>query len=190
MRYLKCNYVNLSTGPDMPSVDGLQFKFANESQYPTPAPLLYCTAPGGVDVNVPGVLTELTAQEFEAASAAELAGRKLQLQERATAARWQAGEVGIDFAGARIRATVDDLVRTTSAAGRPGKVFDYKAIGGWLTLTAEQLQAAQAAINAHVQRCFAVERAHHEAIAQLPDFAAVAAYDVSTGWPDQEPAAE
>lgn len=41
---------------------------------------------------------------------------------------------------------------------------EFKASSGWITLSAEQVRAIALSVAAHVQRCFAAERAADEAI--------------------------
>lgn len=97
MRYLKYTHVDSVTGvpvtvspsangPAEPSVAGLKFVFALESQYPTDAPTLYGTAPDASDIAIAGVLGELTAAEFDSAQAAEMATRKVLADEQLVAA--------------------------------------------------------------------------------------------------------
>lgn len=73
-----------SAGPSMPEIDGLEFVFALESEYPTAVPTFYGTAPDEANINVPGVLAVLTEAEFEAARAGELAARNLMLLRQMT----------------------------------------------------------------------------------------------------------
>lgn len=87
MVYLKFTHVDAQTGisvaaeaarngPVTPTVEGLEFAFALESQYPTTVPTFYGTCPDDSETSVPGVLAVLTVEEFEAAQRAEQAARK------------------------------------------------------------------------------------------------------------------
>ena len=86
MRYLKYTYVDAVTGlsaadapaangPVSPSVAGLEFGFALESEYPVSTPTMFGTFPDGASIDVQGVLGELTEVEYQAAQNAELAAR-------------------------------------------------------------------------------------------------------------------
>lgn len=59
----------------------------------------------------------------------------------------------------------------------------WKAPGGFVTLNAEQIIAIGEALFAFVQACFDNEDAHTTDINALNTVAAVAAYDITTGWP-------
>lgn len=82
MQYLKFTHVDAITrvpvttepaanGPEYPSVAGLEFVWARESQFPTETPELFGTCPDGVNVDVPGVLAVLSEADFDAAREAE-----------------------------------------------------------------------------------------------------------------------
>jgi len=87
MVYLKYTYVDAQTGisvaheparhgPAMPSVDGLTFVFALESQYPTSVPTFFGTCPDESATSLPGVLEILTEAQFQVAQQAEQEARK------------------------------------------------------------------------------------------------------------------
>lgn len=87
MRYLKYTYVDAVTGisatdapaangPVSPSVAGLEFGFALESEYPVSTPTMFGTFPDGASIDVPGVLGELTEAEYQAALDAEMLARE------------------------------------------------------------------------------------------------------------------
>ncbi len=62
--------------------------------------------------------------------------------------------------------------------------IDWKASGGWVSLTLAQVEPLAQAVAAHVQACFTRERQHADAIQAIVDNpVAVANYDISTGWP-------
>ncbi len=73
------------------------------------------------------------------------------------------------------------LIATAQLAGVDS--VDFKAADVWVTLTLAELQGIAAAIARHVQACFSVERAHHDAIDAAGDAQALQAIDVTTGWP-------
>ena len=67
MKYIKFTYVDAVTGnsiasefaangPVFPNVDGLEFAWARESQYPTDVPEFFGTCPDDADTQVDGVL--------------------------------------------------------------------------------------------------------------------------------------
>ncbi len=60
----------------------------------------------------------------------------------------------------------------------------WKTGGSFLTLDAAAFQPIAAAVAAHVEASFAREAEHAAAIEALATAAAVAAYDVTTGWPE------
>lgn len=95
--FVKYTYVDASTGlpvtqapasggPAMPRVDGLSFAFGLESQYPTPAPTFYGTAPDDADPGAPGILAVLTEAEYLEAQTKEMEARKGVLLQHMTAA--------------------------------------------------------------------------------------------------------
>lgn len=86
MKYLKYTYVDSATGvsvvdapakngPAQPDVDGLEFGFALESQYPTHAPTFYGACPAGSDANALGVLEEVSESEYQEALDSEMLAR-------------------------------------------------------------------------------------------------------------------
>lgn len=86
MKYLKYTYVDTVTGmsvldapaangPVRPSVAGLEFSFALESEYPTDSSTFYGTTDDASNIDTAGVLGEITKAEFDAAQSAEMAAR-------------------------------------------------------------------------------------------------------------------
>lgn len=87
MKYLKFTHVDSLTkvsvhtetalnGPVVPEIEGLVFGFALASLYPTDKPVFYGTAPDDVDLNAPGILDEVSEDDFNQAKAAEEAAQK------------------------------------------------------------------------------------------------------------------
>lgn len=87
MRYLKYTYVDAVTGvpvtqepvrngPVPPAVDGLEFGFALESEYPTLTPTFFGTCPNEANTDLPGVLDELTEDEYQSAMDSEMEARR------------------------------------------------------------------------------------------------------------------
>lgn len=117
------------------------------------------------------------------------------LKEEITALRWQKETGGLTLpSGVRVATGIDDQNRITSVIANAQiagvEKVDFKAASGWVTVTVQELQAIAAAIAVHVQACFTAERVHHEAIDALAAKykgealkAALAAYDVQSGWP-------
>lgn len=92
MKYLKFTYVDAVTGipvtdapaangPAFPAVPGIEFAWARESQYPTSIPEFFGTCPDGTGATAPGVLAEMTQQEWEAARTDEMAIRAQRLMQ-------------------------------------------------------------------------------------------------------------
>lgn len=117
------------------------------------------------------------------------------LKAEITAKRWQNETGGLTLpSGVRVATGIDDQNRITSVIANAELAgvssVDFKAASGWVTVTVQELQAIAAAIAVHVQACFTAERVHHEAIDALAEQhegddlqAALAAYDVQSGWP-------
>lgn len=84
MKYIKFTYVDAKTGipgnqetmkngPAFPPISDLVFKFALESEYPTKNPTFIGATSG--PTNIPGVLVELTEEEYTEAKATEIGAR-------------------------------------------------------------------------------------------------------------------
>lgn len=113
MKYLKFTYVDAVTGapvtaapavngPVFPAVTGIEFAWARESQYPTASPEFFGTCPESSESDVPGVLAELSQQDWEAARTDEMATRAARLVQSI-----------VDATQAR----VDDFARTRNYDG-------------------------------------------------------------------------
>lgn len=72
---IPCTVEPQRTGPSMPEVKGLQFKWQNQSTWPVElaptgvylrAPLYYCTCDDDADITIAGVLEVLTETEWNA----------------------------------------------------------------------------------------------------------------------------
>ncbi|WP_422099083.1 DUF4376 domain-containing protein [Variovorax sp.] len=106
----------------------------------------------------------------------------------ATAQRWMVETGGLILPdGTRVLTGKADQDRITSvlvnATAAGIEEVDFKADSGWKRLSLDAVRGIACLIARHVQQCFTAERTHHEAIAALPDLAAIAAYDVAQGWP-------
>jgi hypothetical protein len=86
MQYIKFTYVDAVTGisittepaangPVFPDIDGLEFTFARESQYPTNVPEFFGTCPDDADTGVEGVLGVYNQTDWETMRADEMLAR-------------------------------------------------------------------------------------------------------------------
>lgn len=169
MRYLKFTYVDAVTGvsvadspakngPAMPSVDGLQFVWARESQYPTLTPELFGTCPDTSDTTKPGVMAVMDEAEWLAARQRENADRRTLTAQQIADRRWQAETAGITLNGIRIDTGRDSQALITGATVQdmldPAYSLRWKTPDGFVDLTAEQIIGVATAARAHVQACF------------------------------------
>lgn len=112
---------------------------------------------------------------------------RTELNAQVTEQRWLHESSGIELGGMHIATDISDQNRINTAitgltlSGLPS--VDFKAESGWISLDLADLKGIAAAITAHVQACFSVERAHHEAIEALSTLEDAQAYDVTAGWP-------
>lgn len=103
--------------------------------------------------------------------------------------RWQVETGGITVAGIAVptdrdtQSVVDRIVKAFADGDITGTV-DFKAESGFVALDEPAIRAIKAAGAAHIQACFSHERALAEAIASAEDTAALAAIDITSGWPD------
>lgn len=99
--------------------------------------------------------------EEKAPPAPSLADEKAAKKAELAAARYAAEIGGITFAGAAIRTDRESQALITGAALAATQDPEYsvvwKAEGGFVTLSAEQIIAAAQAVRAHVEACFARE---------------------------------
>lgn len=99
--------------------------------------------------------------EEKAPPAPSLADEKAAKKAELAAARYAAEIGGITFAGAAIRTDRESQALITGAAlaasQDPKYSVIWKAEGGFVTLSAEQIIAAAQAVRAHVEACFARE---------------------------------
>lgn len=126
----------------------------------------------------PGVyeLTDRPIAEIRAAKLAELSARRYAKETAGVVVGGMSVSTDREsqglITGAALAATLDS-----------NYTVDWKTPGGFVTLSAAQLLGVAQAARAHVQACFSAERSHAEAIAALDTAAAVANYDVESGWP-------
>ena len=105
--------------------------------------------------------------------------------------RWRIETGGIEILGfGRVPTALEDQNRVaTSIQGmeRAGLAeVDYKLPEGWARLTLGELIEVGKAITAHVEACFARERALHAAIDGAQNIAELAEIPTATGWPGDE----
>lgn len=89
--------------------------------------------------------------------------QKAALKAYAAAKRWAVETAGITVDGATIATDRDSQNMISGAyayvtASKATEV-EFKAVSGWITLTADQITAIALAVGAHVQGCFATEKA-------------------------------
>lgn len=199
MKYVKYTYVDAVTGvpvtqepaangPAMPSLPGLQFDFALESEYPTDVPVMYgaCT---DASEGTPGLLAVLTQAECEQAKADELAARRAKAHAEAMAdiadRRYRCEVAGILIDGRRVETDRTAQAMVTGAALAavldPAYSVRWKTADGFVTLVAEQIIGLAQSIRAHVQSCFDREAALLDALewgSYEPDM-------LDSGWPGE-----
>jgi hypothetical protein len=116
-------------------------------------------------------------------SAADL--KTVRLEELA-AKRFAVETGGITIGEVAIRTDRESQALVTGAlalvTADPERLIDWKGAGGWVQLDAVAMTAIAMAVGTHIQGCFSNEKAHAEAIAALNTSAAIAAYDITTGW--------
>lgn len=77
--------------------------------------------------------------------------------------RWEKEVGGVNVSGVQVMTDErsQGLINGAynMAMADPEQVFEFKSAGGWLTLNAETVIAIGMAVGAHVQTCFAIEKA-------------------------------
>ena len=199
MRYLKYTYVDAVTGissTDAPAANGpvsplvvdLQFGFALESEYPTSTPVMFGTFLDGTPIDVPGVLSELTEAEYQAALDAELLARSVKTMaswaSQIAARRFQVETGGVTVEGVQINTERDSqslLTGTAFAASiDPDYRIKWKAATGFVDLTGEQVMGIASQVRAFVQTCFNREA---ELLGAVAD-GSITAEMLEEGWPE------
>lgn len=198
MKYIKFTYVDSTTGvsvakapakngPAFPTIAGLQFIRARESQYPTNAPQFYGTCDDEADTGIEGIIGVMSEQTW-------IAEVQSELKEQATALRWRVMTGGMEISGVQVGTTIDDQNRITSVVANAALAgltdvdeVDFKSASGWIRISIGQVKAIAGAIGQFVQACYTAERARHEAIDLLATAQELHAYDVNAGWPANGP---
>lgn len=100
-------------------------------------------------------------QSLRDLSAAELVSARSALVAYAATARYARETGGINVAGAPIATDRDSQALITGAysyvLAKPDATIVFKSTSGFISLTADQIQAIALAVGAHVQACFAAE---------------------------------
>lgn len=180
MKYLNFTHVDSLTGisvveevakngPAMPAVEGLEFGFALESQYPTSTPTFYGTAPDKSSTEVPGVLGKMNEAEYQEALAVEMLDRKSIATGRALDqladmryAREIEGVTSTDgiqqWTDRANRALLTDKISFMS--NNPGiNKTSWKARNGFVQLDVEGLKELQSLVGFHVDQTYKAENA-------------------------------
>lgn len=205
MRYLKYTYVDVVTsvpvtdaiatnGPVEPAVEGLKFGFALESEYPTSTPVMFGTFPDGTPIDVPGVLSELTEAEYQAALDAELLARSVKTMagwpSQIAARRFKAEESGITWNGYGVatdrpsqnKITQEDIAvnRGLRTDGSGWKCLDLSTgVVVFRPTSDAEIQQLAAAVYLHVSSSFKREA---ELLTAVADGSITAAM-LEQGWP-------
>lgn len=117
-------------GPSMPSIEGLEFGFALESEYPTNTPTFYGTAPDDSELDISGVTGVITQAEFDGALISEIAARDFILREKRLgeipAERYRREIAGLVWSGVFIATdqTSQSKIQSTRAAVQEGLRVD------------------------------------------------------------------
>lgn len=209
MIFLKFTYIDAKTkipatqstmpnGPKMPEVDGLEFSFAEESNYPTNAPVMYGTCPDASDISKQGVLEVLTESNYSTAMGSELNARKSRDRKRVNKIRDRYlftnatytfpgdGEPdAIQFRDERDRQNIQDNM--IDAQGKdPGATMYFMPLSNNLkTITAQQMLDMGAFLksrgDAIYNHSWTKKNIEIEGAATLEELRAV---DLNEGWPE------
>lgn len=119
-----------------------------------------------------------------------LADYKTERKAEATAKRYDVETGGVTVSGMTVETSRESQGMIDGAyslavrnADTQNFTIDFKTATGWVSLTAAQMIAISEAVGTHIQDAFKRERALHEAIDAAGTHAAVAAIDITTGWP-------
>jgi len=70
----------MSHGPSFPDVEGLDIKWANQTEWPTDKPLFYGTCADTANTNIPGVIKVLTEEQYLSMRETETAIKSMQVR--------------------------------------------------------------------------------------------------------------
>ena len=131
MQYIKFTYVDAVTGisiasepaangPVFPNIDGLEFAWARESQYPTDVPEFFGTCPDDSNVQIDGVLGVYVQADWETLWADEMRARNPVPQQ----VTMRQARLALLSAG-----LLDDVEMVITAAGRAAQLeWEYAAV--------------------------------------------------------------
>ena len=131
MKYIKFTYVDAVTGvsvdkepakngPVFPSVEGLSYRWARESQYPTDVPEFFGTCPNDSNVKIDGVLGVYVQADWETLWADEMRARNPVPQQ----VTMRQARLALLSAG-----LLDDVEMVIAAAGRAAQLeWEYAAV--------------------------------------------------------------
>ncbi|MFJ3685547.1 hypothetical protein [Pseudomonas sp. NPDC090208] len=146
MRYLKYTNVDsvtkisvsnapASNGPVDPAVAGLEYGFVLESLFPTSIPFYYGTCPDDSEIDVPGVIEEVTEAQYNSAREQEAQDMAAKALAGIKSVFEQAVQNKLDFAAQA--AGYDSIATAVSYAEEPAVAKfqnDGKALRAWRSL--------------------------------------------------------
>ena len=145
---------------------------------------------GVVDEAEPALIDGIWTQQWTARShtAEELEVLKVDLKARVTTQRKTIEYGGTQVGGVAVATDPESQMKLSGAlafTGRnPTRRIKWKSAQGvHAELTAAQIAVIADAVGEFVAQCFDAEAAHYAAIDVLTTHAAIAAYDVTAGWP-------
>lgn len=207
-QYIKYTHVDAVTGipvteapavngPAYPAVAGLQFEWALESQYPTPAPIMFGTCDDGAVTDVPGVLAIVNQAEYaatwEAEQAARLAKAKASLIAAINAERDRRETAGFPYQDRWLDADSLSVQRITAAAlaaqgalaaGQPFSLDWTCADNSVLALDVAGVIGMPVALAMHAAALHSHARTLKSAVEAAADQAALAGIEIQAGWPE------
>lgn len=205
MKYLKYTYVDSITGipvteaptingPSPPAIDGLQFSWARESQYPTNTPEFFGTCPDDTFSPVAGIIDVLTKADFDNALAGEISARKQALLTAINTRRDSLEESGFPYLDKQIDSDPRSVQRISTAvqaaqaavgAGQPFSIDWTCADDSTLTLDAAGMMGMPVALAMHANAIHQHARALKSAVEAATSSADLEAIDITAGWPGQ-----
>lgn len=122
--------------------------------------------------------------------ARDINGLKRSKKEEVTAKRWEVLTGGITLPnGVKVGTNNDDQNRISSVVSNAhlagltdSSKIDFKSNSGWVSITLSELKQIVGLIGNHIQQCFSLERAQHEAIDTLSDADDIVNFDYKTAW--------
>jgi hypothetical protein len=214
MKYIKFTHVDAITGipvtqapaingPRFPNVNGLEFRFARESQYPTDTPEFFGTCPDDSSTNVAGVISVLAQIDYQIQFAQELCARPESdaLIDQARSALILASDL---FAKSKRDAIVSNIsaaemaswpikrseALSWQAAGAaatdamaPNLAMEAQARGISLASLVDKVLAKAADLSQLEALIAGVNGRHNDAILAMETAAEIAGYDITEGWP-------